>query len=85
MSPDIFEAIMLICFGCAWPFSIYKTWKTKSSSGKSIFFISIIFIGYVSGILFEALGELNDVIYLYILNFVMVFADLVLSLKYRNN
>jgi hypothetical protein len=31
MNPDIFEALMLICFGAAWPFSIYKMLKTKKS------------------------------------------------------
>ena len=84
MNPDVFEAIMLVCFGCAWPFSIYKTWKTKRAAGKSLFFISIILIGYVSGILFEVAGDLNDVIYLYILNLLMVGADLFLSFKYRH-
>jgi hypothetical protein len=83
MDPDIFESIMLICFGSAWPFSIYKTWTSKSASGKSLSFITIIFIGYVSGIVFEVLGEFNDVIYLYILNFIMVLTDIVLTLRYR--
>lgn len=85
MNPDIFEAVMLICFGCAWPISIYKTWKTKSSSGKSLIFLLIVIIGYFAGILFEVLGELNDVVYLYILNLIMVFTDLTLSIKYRHN
>ena len=85
MNPDIFEAVMLICFGCAWPISIYKTWKTKSSSGKSLIFLVVIIIGYIAGFLFEILGELNDVVYLYILNLIMVFTDLTLSIKYRNN
>ena len=83
MNPDIFEAIMLVCFGCAWPFSIYKTWKTKNATGKSIFFISIIFVGYISGILFEVFGEFNYVVYLYILNSFIVFIDLILSIKYQ--
>jgi len=82
--PDVFEAIMLICFGCAWPLSIYKTWKTKTSRGKSPWFLLVILIGYISGILFEVTGELNKVIYLYLLNTAMVFADLLLSLKYRH-
>ena len=85
MNPDTFEAIMLICFGCAWPLSIYKTWKTKSTRGKSLIFLTVILIGYISGILFEVLGELNNVIYLYILNTTMVLGDLVLSIYYRRN
>jgi hypothetical protein len=85
MNPDIFESIMLVCFGCAWPLSIYKTWKTKTSRGKSLFFLTVILIGYISGILFEIYGDLNFVIYLYLINILMVVADLVLSIKYRNN
>ncbi len=85
MNPDIFEGIMLVCFGCAWPLSIYKTWKTKTSRGKSLFFLTVILIGYISGILFEFFGDLNFVIYLYLINILMVVTDLVLSIKYRNN
>jgi hypothetical protein len=84
MAPEIFEGIMLVCFGCAWPLSIYKTWKAKSSEGKSLSFITVILLGYVSGILFEVFGDLNDVIYLYILNTLLVFTDLMLSVKYRH-
>jgi len=85
MNPDIFEGIMLVCFGCAWPISIYKTWKTKTSRGKSLFFLTVILIGYISGMLFELLGDLNFVIYLYIINMIMVMTDIVLSIKYRDN
>ena len=85
MNPDIFEGIMLVCFGCAWPLSIYKTWKTKTSRGKSLFFLTVILIGYISGILFEFFGDLNFVIYLYLINILMVVTDLVLSIKYRDN
>ena len=85
MNPDIFEGIMLVCFGCAWPLSIYKTWKTKTSRGKSLFFLTVILIGYISGILFEFYGDLNFVIYLYLINILMVVTDLVLSIKYRDN
>jgi len=31
---SVFEAIMLLCFGAAWPFSIYKSYKSKSIMGK---------------------------------------------------
>ena len=62
MRPDDFEALMLICFGLAWPLSIYKTWEMKTSKGKSLFFLAVILIGYISGILFEVFGKLNDVL-----------------------
>jgi len=76
MRPDDFEALMLICFGVAWPLSIYKTWKMKTSRGKSLFFLTVILIGYISGILFEVFGKLNDVVYLYVFNTLLVSIDL---------
>jgi len=84
MNPDIFEALMLICFGAAWPFSIYKMLKTKESHGKSIHFLVVVLIGYVFGILFECFGQRNIVILLYILNTAMISIDLWLTIKYRD-
>ena len=71
MPADVFEARMLICFGVAWPASIVKLVRTKSSAGKSI--------------LFELDGERSLVILLYIANAPMVATDLALTLKYRHN
>lgn len=83
MNPAIFEAVMLICFGSAWPFSIARMLKTKQAEGKSVFFVSILLVGYLSGILFQVFGERNVVILLYILNFILVAIDLMLTLRYR--
>ena len=83
MNSDIFEIIMLVCFGAAWPFSIYRMLKTKKSRGKSVQFLAVILIGYIAGIFFEYFGERNAVIYLYLLNTFMVACDLALTVKYR--
>jgi lipopolysaccharide export LptBFGC system permease protein LptF len=83
MEVKIFETIMLFCFGLAWPFSIYRTWKTKTSTSKSMFFLCIILLGYISGIFFKIYGNLDEVICLYILNSTLVAIDIVLTLKYR--
>ncbi len=83
MEVKIFETIMLLCFGLAWPFSIYRTWKTKISTSKSMFFLCIILVGYISGILFKIYGTLDEVICLYILNSTLVAIDIALTLKYR--
>ena len=85
MKVTIFEIIMLSCFGFAWPFSIYRTWKTKTSTSKSILFLCIILLGYVSGIFFKIYGTLDKVIYLYILNSILVAIDIMVTLKYRKN
>jgi hypothetical protein len=84
MEAKIFEIIMLLCFGLAWPFSIYRTLKTKSSKAKSMFFLCIVLVGYGSGILFKIYGRMDEVIFLYILNSFMVFIDMMLTLKYRD-
>jgi hypothetical protein len=83
MEAKIFETSMLLCFGLAWPFSIYRTWKTKTSTGKSMFFLCIVLLGYAFGIFFKIYGKLDEVIFLYILNSTLITMDMVLTLKYR--
>lgn len=75
---SIFEVIMLICFGAAWPLSIYKSYTSRSVAGKSALFLVVILIGYIAGILHKIFNHYDAVIYLYILNFLMVLADLLL-------
>lgn len=72
---SIFETLMLLCFGCAWPFSIYTSYKTKTAKGKSLFFLVVLLIGYLSGILHKIFYSYDLVIFLYMLNFVMVAID----------
>ena len=78
---SILEMTMLICFGAAWPLSIYKSYTSKSTAGKSVIFLIIIMIGYVAGILNKLLYNYDFVIYLYILNLFMVFIDTMLYFR----
>jgi PQ loop repeat len=78
---SIFEIIMLICFGAAWPLSIYKSYKSKSTQGKSAAFLVVILIGYAAGILNKFYYNFDNVVYLYALNMVMVALDLVLYVR----
>jgi hypothetical protein len=80
---SVFEIGMLVCFGASWPFALYKTWKTKDSRGKSLRFLSLVFIGYLSGILHKLFFSRDAVIALYALNGSLVLADLVLCYRYR--
>lgn len=76
---QIFEFIMLICFGLSWPISVYKSFKSKSTQGKSVVFIFAIIIGYVSGIIGKIVNHsINYVFVLYCLNLMIVFLDLLL-------
>ena len=79
---SIFEIIMLVCFGAAWPFSIYRSYTSRSIAGKSLFFLLVLLLGYASGILHKVFFSFDRVILLYILNFIMVGIDTLLY--YRN-
>lgn len=83
MSP--FEIVMLVCFGAAWPFSIYHSWKTRSNRGKSLFFLIIILVGYVAGALHKFLDDYDPVVYLYLANMVMVSTDILLFISNRRS
>jgi hypothetical protein len=79
---SIFEVIMLVCFGAAWPISIYKSYKSRKNSGKSVAFLFIIILGYISGVIHKLLYSFDLVIYLYLLNSIMVSVDI--ALYFRN-
>lgn len=73
----IFEMVMLICFGLSWPISVYQSVKSKSTKGKSVFFIFAVIIGYVSGIIGKVVnGDVSYVLVLYCVNLAVVTADL---------
>ena len=78
-----FEILMLLCFGAAWPLSIYKSFTSRQNAGKSLWFLCVILIGYAAGILHKLLYSFDRVIYLYILNALMVLADIALYLRNR--
>jgi len=81
---QIFEVLMLLAFGAAWPFSIRKSWVSGSTAGKSIIFLWVVFFGYLCGIANKILnGQVGDgVIWFYTCNTLMVSLDTVLY--YRN-
>lgn len=79
---SIFEVTMLACFGSAWPFSIYKSYRSRQNAGKSLPFLWIVLVGYVAGILHKLRYDLDGVVFLYVFNGIMVFIDLILY--YRN-
>lgn len=80
MSP--FEIVMLVCFGLAWPFSIYRSLTSRSVAGKSVVFLFALLMGYISGILHKILYNPDPVIWFYVLNGTMVSIDI--GLYFRN-
>ena len=77
-----FEAIMLVCFGLAWPFDILKTLRTKDVEGKSPIFMIVVAMGYTSGILHKYFSTLDWVTYLYVFNLILVLFDVFLYFYY---
>ena len=79
---SIFETLMLLCFACSWPISIYKSLKTKFVLGKSPAFQAIIILGYIFGIIHKMVNNLDFVTFLWILNMILVSVDLALYFYY---
>lgn len=78
---SLFEIGMLVCFGAAWPLNIYKSFKSRTSAGRSILFQWAILLGYICGIVHKLLYSRDVVLFLYVLNFVMVAIDTVLYFR----
>ncbi len=87
--PQFFEAGMLICFGISWPMSIFKSLRTRHVAGKSLAFMVLVLIGYLSGMTAKFVAASIDnqwpqaVTILYILNGLFVMIDITLYFKYR--
>jgi len=77
----VFEALMLLCFGAAWPAAIHKSWVSRTARGKSVAFLIIVLTGYFAGIAFKITGNLDRVVYLYAFNACLVSVDLGLYLR----
>ena len=37
--PEILEIIMIVCFGCSWPMNLMKSYKARTTKGKSLGFL----------------------------------------------
>ena len=87
MLSEFFEIVMLISFGLSWPAAVFKSYKMRSTKGKSLFFSCMIPFGYASGIVSKFLLGLENVkwyvLFFYFLNLFMVSVDLVLYFRNR--
>ncbi|MBE6554234.1 MAG: hypothetical protein E7666_07830 [Ruminococcaceae bacterium] len=88
---EILEILMIVSFGASWPFNVIKSWRARTTKGKSLLFLCLILFGYIAGIASKLLNEAYMasfaskwyVLFFYVLNFVMVGADLVLYIRNR--
>lgn len=87
---EILEVIMIVSFGASWPLNVVKSYKARTTKGKSLGFLCIIFFGYVAGIASKILNESYMssfsskwyVLLFYVLNLLMVGTDL--CIYFRN-
>lgn len=79
---QLFETMMLVCFGVSWPVNIIKSLRSKTAKGKSLAFELCILTGYAVGLAGKLVtGTLTYVVIVYVLDLVMVTIDLVLTLR----
>lgn len=81
-----FEAVMIACFGVSWPFSVYRSYKARTTKGKSLVFLLAIWVGYLFGVSCKILqaiyvGYVTYVIFFYIFNLIVVSLDLILYFR----
>ena len=88
--PEILEIIMVLSFGASWPFSVIRSYRSRSTKGKSIVFLCLIIFGYMAGIAAKLTNETYMasfsqkwyVLVFYVINLLMVSADL--AIYFRN-
>ena len=82
---SIFETLMIICFGLSWPLSILRSLRTKSTKGKSPFFMCFIAVGYLCGIAAKLISHTyNLAFWFYFPNTIMGSVDIFLYFHYRH-
>ena len=86
---EILEIIMIVSFGASWPMNVMKSYKARTTKGKSLPFLCLILFGYVAGIASKLVNEAYMaafaqkwyVLFFYVLNFLMVGADIVMYIR----
>ena len=86
---EILEITMIVSFGISWPLNVIKSYKARTTKGKSLAFLLLIFFGYIAGITSKLVNEayMADfankwyVLFFYVLNFVMVGLDLCMYIR----
>lgn len=86
---ELLEIIMIVSFGFSWPLNVIKSYKAKTTKGKSLAFLLLIFFGYIAGISSKLVNvdymtNISSkwyVLFFYVLNFIMVGADVVMYVR----
>ena len=75
---ELFETVMLICFGLSWPFSLIRNIRAHSAKGMSLSVTLLIILGYTAGIAAKVMaGRFGYVLLAYLFNLAIVLANVV--------
>lgn len=85
------EAAMILLFGISWPFNVIKSFRARSTKGKSLLFLILIFSGYICGIVSKIILSANGEFFnswiqyllfcFYVFNLLMISLDLILYVR----
>ena len=76
------EGCMIICFGLSWPLSIMRSYRSRSTNGKSVLFLFFIAFGYVCGLAAKFMSHTyNMAFWFYFPNLIMVSTDIFLYFR----
>ena len=81
---SIYELLFFVFIACAWPVSMRRMIKNKSTKGKSPIFTGVIVAGYIFGIIHKLLYDCDIVIAAYLLNMLLVAADTIVYVRVKN-
>ena len=89
MLAEILEVIMIVSFGASWPLNVMKSWRARTTKGKSLPFLCLVVFGYIAGIVSKLVNESYMasfsskwyVLIFYVLNFLMVGTDLLIYIR----
>ena len=80
---ELLETLMIISFGISWPLNILKSYRSRTTKGKSLPFTLFILFGYICGIISKIMTQrFNLAFWFYIPNILMVSIDV--CLYFRN-
>lgn len=80
---SLFETLMIISFGVSWPLSIVRSYRSRSTKGKSLLFMCFIVFGYICGLISKFMTQtFNLAFWFYFPNIIMVTTDI--CLYFRN-
>ena len=91
MLSEILEITMIVSFGCSWPLNVIKSYKARTTKGKSLAFLVLVIFGYIAGIASKFVNEAYMasfsqkwyVLVFYFLNLAMILTDFILYFRNR--